>query len=165
MLQNGRFVFTTAASRSPRSALSDGLRSGGAPGDTPRPRSGHFIPFSSFSTGLLLQDVRKTLPGNERQRSPEKPLRAESGCWSAERVLTLQEGRLHAERALDRVLVLVVVWWMKQRLHPLVHFQTGSNSSAAPPPRNAPVGRFYLLGGTQCADVGGASDCALFPLA
>lgn len=40
-----------------------------------------------------------------------------------------------------QVRAVVDVWW--RRLEPLLHFQTGSSSSPAPPPSNAPVGHLF----------------------
>lgn len=63
------------------------------------------------------------------------------------------------EQTLDRVLsVLVVVWGLKQRLETLVHFQTGSSSSPAPPPSNAPVGHSYPQGGNTAGQPGRSSS-------
>lgn len=46
----------------------------------------------------------------------------------------------------------------KQRLEPLVHFQTGSSSSPAPPPSNAPVGHLYSEGGNMADQPGRSSS-------
>lgn len=66
------------------------------------------------------------------------------------------------ERTLGRFRVFrfwcsVVVWGLKQRLETLVHFQTGSSSSPAPPPSNAPVGHSYPEGGDTAGRPGRGS--------